>query len=219
MSLIHLKQGIPELFICLLCVFSCSMTTSLTLIKEGLGWVVSFPFVLINGGCSAQTQGVSEIKYPAHTVRDRANAGAWGEIGKPSVTLATLLVLSFPQIIPSVQLFPLLGWFEPKCLLSKNIALRAAHSFLTMETPCKQIPSIDLNIHSTGVSNKLFSVAEDILLPWKTLECYMELQINVFSASTLCCISQNNNTKNAGGWVFLPCSVNTLLKMCKINNV
>lgn len=106
MSLIHLKQGIPELFIFLLCVSSSSMTTSLTLIKEGLGWLVSFPFVLINGGCSAQTQGVSEIKYPAHTERDRANAGALGKIGKPSVTLATPLLLSFSQYIPSVQLFP-----------------------------------------------------------------------------------------------------------------
>lgn len=94
MSLIHLKQGIPELFIRLLCVFSPSMTTSLTLIKEGLGWLLSLPFVLINGGCSAQTQGVSEIKYPVHTERDRASVGQEGEICKPSVTLETPLLLS-----------------------------------------------------------------------------------------------------------------------------
>lgn len=62
------------------------MTTSLTLIKEELGWLHSLPFVLINGGCSTQTQGVREIKYPAHTERDQANAGAQEEIGKSSVT-------------------------------------------------------------------------------------------------------------------------------------
>lgn len=114
MSLIHLKQGIPELFICPLHVFSHSMTTSLTLIKEELGWLLYLPFVLINGGCSAQTQGVSEIKYPAHTERDRANAGAGhgkGGVGKPSVTLATPLLLSFPQY--SLVLLPLLARFAP----------------------------------------------------------------------------------------------------------
>lgn len=105
MSLIHLKQGIPELFICLLCVFSPSMTTSLTLIKEGLGWLVSLPFVLINGGCSAQAQGVSEIKYPAHTERDRANAGAAGR-----------------------QASPLLPWQLCCCLVSSNIFLQSNSS-------------------------------------------------------------------------------------------
>lgn len=107
MSLIHLKQGIPGLFI--RTSSPPSMTTSLTLIKEGLGWLVSLPFVLINGGCSAQTQGVSEIKYPAHTERDRADAGVGGEIGKPSVTLATPLLPSFPRYGPSVQPYPSLG--------------------------------------------------------------------------------------------------------------
>lgn len=97
MSLIHLKQAISELFICLLYIFSPSMTTSLTPIKEGLSWLVSLPFVLINGDCSAKTQGVSEIKYPAHT-EDQADSGAEGEIGKPFVTLVTSLLLSFSNL-------------------------------------------------------------------------------------------------------------------------
>ena len=172
MSLIHLKQGIPELFR----VFSSSMTTSLTLIKEGLGWLLSLPFVLINGGCSVQTQGVREIKYPAHTERDRANAGALGEIGKPSVTLATLPLLSFPLPIYSYTptLLPLLGWFASKWLLSKNIALYAVQSLLTIETPCKQIQIIDLDIHSTAMCNKLFSTAED------TFKCCIEFLSLIF---------------------------------------
>ena len=178
MSLIHLKQGIPELFR----VFSSSMTTSLTLIKEGLGWLLSLPFVLINGGCSVQTQGVREIKYPAHTERDRANAGALGEIGKPSVTLATLPLLSFPLPIYSYTptLLPLLGWFASKWLLSKNIALYAVQSLLTIETPCKQIQIIDLDIHSTAMCNKLFSTAED------TFKCCIEFLSLIFRGATFC---------------------------------
>ncbi len=131
------------------------MTTSLTLIKEGLRWLLSLPFVLINGGCSAQTRGVSEIKYPAHTERDRANAGAQGEISKPCVTLATPIYSLHPTLIP------LFGRFSPKWLLSKHIAFCAVQAFLSMEIPGKQIPSIDLKIQSNGMSNRLSHSAED----------------------------------------------------------
>lgn len=143
------------------------MTTSLTLIKEGLCWLLSLPFVLINGGCSAQTQGVSEIKYPAHTERDRANAGARGEIGKALCYLGNSAAAEFCPIPYSLSptLLPSLGWFAPKWLLYKNIALCAVQSFLSTDAPCKQIPSIDLDIQSTDMSNKLCSTAEDTSSP------------------------------------------------------
>lgn len=45
-----------------------------------------------------------------------------------------------------------------------------------MDTPCKQIPSIDLDIRSTEVSDKLFYTAAD-----KGSNACIELQINGFS--------------------------------------
>lgn len=58
---------------------------SLTLVGEGPGWLISLPFVLINGSCTACTQGVRKTKYPAHR-----EGGPW----KDTVTLATSLLFS-----------------------------------------------------------------------------------------------------------------------------
>jgi len=78
--------------------------------KEGLGRLLCLPFVLINGGSSARTRGVREIKYPAHTGRGRASVGEEeGEIGKALRYLGNSAAAEFcPIYIPreSDSFFP-----------------------------------------------------------------------------------------------------------------
>lgn len=66
------------------------MTMSLTQLQKGPGQPGIPPFVLINGACSIQTWGVSEIKYPAHT------AASWGQhsLGMREMSMAFVAMVT-----------------------------------------------------------------------------------------------------------------------------
>lgn len=137
------------------------MTPSLTLVEEGLGWLIPLPIVLINESCTAHAQGVRETKYPAHRERERD----WANDCRGGTLERDCYLGNFTALLLLLELFGPNG--------SKNITFGAVQSSITMVGLCKQFKAL--------IKHPIIIINYSVLIKnCNSIErCLIQLQIHV----------------------------------------